>query len=191
MSHFPSVSHYPNESFVPMQRVVSLLIALLFISLSSAEAQPAQPPALQNRAVSIVGSAGGPAGGYTIGLEHLFVRTPTTQLGARIGGAYADNVVWDGTSTSLTAGATYIRRIGHIGEQPLSLDTSLGFTRVHSELDPGGSGITSTTQYLPYVAEALRFESKGGRWSFRLGGVFFWDEGEPLLLPQIGLGFGL
>jgi len=152
-------------------------------------AQPAQPPELQNRAVSIVGSVGGPAGGYTIGVEHLFVRTPTMQLGARLGGAYADDVVWDGTSTTLTAGATYIRRIGHIGQQPLSLDTGLGFTRVHSEFDTGG--IVSTTQYLPYVAEAVRFESKSGRWSFRLGGVFFWGEGDPLLLPQIGLGVGL
>ena len=101
-------------------------------------AQPTQPPELQNRAVSIVGSVGGPAGGYTVGVEHLFVRTPVLQLGARIGGAYADNVVWDGTSTTLTAGATYIHRIGHIGQQPVSLDTGLGVTRVHSEFDTGG-----------------------------------------------------
>jgi len=174
-----------------MQRYVSWLIALIFVSWSSAEAQPTQPPELQNRAVSIVGSVGGPAGGYTIGLEHLFVRTPTMQLGARVGGAYADNVVWDGTSTAVTASATYIRRVGHIGQQPVSLDTGLGFTRVHSELDAGGNGISSTTQYIPYVSEAVRFESTSGRWSFRLGGVFFWDEGEPLLLPQIGLGVGL
>ncbi len=172
-----------------MQRLTALLVALMVVSLAPAMAQPAQPPELQNRAVSIVGSVGGPAGGYTIGVEHLFVRTPTMQLGARLGGAYANEVVWDGTSTSLTAGATYIRRIGHIGEQPVSLDTGLGFTRVHSEFDSGG--IVSTTQYIPYIAEALRFESASGRWSFRLGGVFFWDEGEPLLLPQIGLGVGL
>ncbi len=172
-----------------MQRLTALLIALMVVSLGPAMAQPAQPPELQNRAVSIVGSVGGPAGGYTVGVEHLFVRTPVLQLGARIGGAYADNMVWDGTSTTLTAGATYIHRIGHIGQQPVSLDTGLGVTRVHSEFDTGG--IVSTTQYLPYVAEAVRFESKSGRWSFRLGGVFFWDEGEPLLLPQIGLGFGL
>lgn len=172
-----------------MQRIASLLIILTLVSLNPSEAQPTQPPELQNRAVSIVGSVGGPAGGYTIGLEHLFVRTPTTQLGARLGGAYADNLVWDGTSISVTAGATYVRRIGHIGPQPIALDTGIGFTRVHSEFDAGS--IISTTQYIPYVSEAVRFESKSGRWSFRLGGVFFWDEGDPLLLPQIGLGVGL
>jgi hypothetical protein len=75
------------------------------------------------------------------------------QLGARLGGAYANNVVWDGTSTAVTAGATCIRRIGHIGQQPISLDTGLGFTRVHSEFDTGG--IVSTTQYLPYISERV------------------------------------
>jgi len=169
--------------------IALMLAALGLFGPDATTAQPADPPELQNRAVSIVGSVGGPAGGYTVGVEHLFVRTATMQLGARIGGAYADNVVWDGTSTSLMASATYIRRIGHIGEQPVSLDTGLGFTRVHSEFDAGS--ITSTTQYLPFVSEAARFESENGRWSFRLGGVFFWDEGEPLLLPQIALGFGL
>lgn len=167
-----------------------LLVALALLLPTSAAAQPASPTSLQGHAVSVVGEVGGPAGGYTLGLEHLFVRSDRLQLGMYVGGSYGRRLVWDGTSQAVTAGVVGVHRIGALGSQPLALEGGLGATRIHSEFDSGS--VNWTTSYRPYVSGALRLESEKGRFAYRLGAVAFGDENDPLfLLPVLGVRVGL
>lgn len=158
-------------------------------SNASPEASAAAPhdqPVLQGSALSVVTEVGGSAGAYTVGVEHLFVRTPRLQLGMQAGGAYEQNLFWDGDRAwAVSAGGTATRRIGNIGDQPVAVEAGLGATRVHSEFDSGS--IISTTSFLPYLTGALRIEAAEGRLSYRLGLTVFSDDSTPLLLPILGV----
>ena len=174
---------------------LAVLLPFLVLGLSpgSVEAQTVKadsPTQLRGAPVSVIGEVGGPAGGYTLGVEHLFVRTSAFQLGMYVGGSYGRRLIWDGTSRAVTAGIVSTHQIGSIGAQPLALEGGLGATRIHSEFDSGNTNWT--TSYRPYVTGALRVESEEGRFAYRVGVVAFSGEHDPVfLLPVLGLRVGL
>jgi hypothetical protein len=182
-----------------MQRLVHygitfiLLSALYVFAPHAAEAQSSTEPPLQGK--SLYGSAelGGPAGGYTLALRHLFIRTPQLHLGLQVGGSFSQNVVWDGTATALTAGALAARRIGALGDTPVALEGGLGVTRVHEDLCDEGNctGVVSRRTLHVYASSALRVTTMNGRLSYRLGVVTLMSDSDPFVLPLLGVGVGL
>jgi len=170
---------------VPLSTV--LLFLLLFVGPAKAQSPSAE---LRGSSISVMGEVGGPAGAYTLGVEHLFVRTSTLQLGMYVGGSYGRELIWDGTAHALTAGVVGIHRIGAIGSQPLALEGGLGATRIHSEFDTGA--MNWSTSYRPYLSGTLRLESSSGRVAYRLGAVVFSDQNDPFfMLPVLGIRVGL
>lgn len=170
-----------------------LLIAVVLGALVSlpAAGQSTDPP-LQGRAVSVSAAVGGPAGGYTVSMEHLFVRTPTLQVGMRAGGSYAHDVVWDGTATAFTAGALLARRIGTVGDQPLAFEGGLGATRVHEDLsDNPRGGLLSRTGWYVYASSAFRIPTLNGRLTYRIGATLLHANDDPFVVPLLGIDVGL
>lgn len=167
---------------------LSLLIlgTLLLITL------PASAQQLRSRPVSLTAEIGGSGGPYTLGAEHLFVRTPTLQLGARVGFSYVEGFIWEGTARTLSAEVLGVRRVGAFGEQPLAVEAGLGTTSVFSTYgDSHPSGLASSGELLPYVSLALRVESAKGRLAYRLGALVLSDDSEPFVLPTVGVQVGL
>jgi hypothetical protein len=146
--------------------------------------------------LSASASLGGPAGGYTLGLEHLFVRSQRLQIGMRAGGSYARDVVWDGTATAVNGGAFLARRVGAVGDRPLAVEAGLGATRVHEDLtsrcgEGGCSGVVSRTSFYGTLTTALRVTALEGRLTSRVGVTAFYSEGDPFVVPVLGIGVGL
>jgi hypothetical protein len=180
-------------SILCSKEVRSLLCACVLVTIGSVPAVGQSPdPPLQGRSLSVSGALGGPAGGYTIGVEHLFVRTPTLQVGMRGGGSYAHDLVWDGTATAFTAGALVVRRIGMVGDRPLAVEGGLGATRVHEDFsdDPRGSLLSRTGWYV-YASSAFRIPTMNGRLTYRIGATLLHANDDPFVVPLLGIGVGL
>ena len=173
--------------------VFMLLSAFYVFTPNAAGAQSRTAPPLQGKALYGSAALGGPAGGYTLSVQHLFIRTPQLHLGLQVGGSFSQNVVWDGTATALTAGALAARRIGALGDTPVALEGGLGVTRVHEDLCDGGNctGVVSRTTAYVYASSALRVTTMNGRLAYRLGVVTLMSDSDPFVLPLLGVGVGL
>ena len=185
----------PHErDSIPLRNLCSLLVAIILLAVGSlpAAGQSAAPPPLQGRALSVSAALGGPAGGYTVSVEHLFVRTPTLQVGMRGGGSYAHNFVWDGTATAITAGALVSRRIGTVGDQPMAIEGGLGVTWVHEDLSgQSNGGIRSRSGPWFYASSAFRISTMNGRLTYRIGATLLHADDDPFVVPLLGIGVGL
>lgn len=167
-----------------------LLLSAVFAC--SLVASPAFAQQLQSRPISLSAEIGGPGGAYTLGAEHLFVRTSATQLGLRGGISYTDNFIWEGMARTLSVGILGARRTGALGKQPLALEAGLGATAVFSTYDDSHpSGLASSGEIMPYVSGALRVESAKGRLVYRLGALLLSDDSSPFVLPTLGVQVGL
>ncbi len=176
--------------------VVSISLCYLVPSLANAQPDTAPPdgtPPLEGRALSVSAALGGPAGGYTLSVEHLFVRTPKLQLGLRVGGSYARNLVWEGTASTVSAGVVAARRLGDLGDRPVALEGGVGVSRVHEDLCDGGSctGLVSRTAPYFYASGAMRVTAMEGRLTYRVGAVTLVSDDDPILLPMLGIGVGM
>jgi len=164
---------------------------LVAVGSLPAAGQSADPP-LQGQALSVSGALGGPAGGYTVGVEHLFVRTPTLQVGMQAGGSYSHNFVWDGTATAIAAGALATRRIGTLGDQPVAIEGGLGVTWVHEDLsEESNGGILSRSGPWFYASSAFRIPTMNGRLTYRIGATLLHADDDPFVVPLLGIGVGL
>lgn len=179
--------------FLRRSALLAVLVALCVAVPHATNAQPQDSPPLEGSALSGSVALGGPAGGYTVGLEHLFVRTPTLQLGMRVGGSYARNLVWEGTASAITVGVVGARRLGALGDKPVALEGGLGVTRVHEEdlCEGTGCGIVSRTAPHFYTSAAMRATAMNGRLSYRVGVLTLVSDDDPFLLPMFGIGVGL
>ncbi len=172
--------------------VFVLLASLCTVAPRVAGAQTDAVP-LEGRSLYGSASLGGPAGGYTVSVEHLFVRTPSLQIGMRIGGSYARNLVWEGAASAVSAGVLAVRRLGALGSSPVGLEGGVGVTRVHEDLcdERSCSGLVSRTAPHFYASGAVRVTAMDGRLAYRVGIVTLVSDDDPLLLPMLGIGVGL
>jgi len=173
--------------------LIAIPISLFFVIPNVVHAQSQVTPPLKGKALSGTVSLGGPGGGYTVSAEHLFIRTPKVQLGIRVGGSYARNLVWEGTASAVTAGVVTARRLGALGDKPVALEGGIGVTRVHEDLcnQTNCSGLISRTAPYFYTSGAMRVTAMDGRLTYRVGTTTLVSDGDPILLPMLGIGVGL